>query len=364
MFYLAVVLEKGQIVDCGLDPENEAELVVEFNRHRPHGVFDPRPFDADMETVPHFAFELRAELTSEESGDVVRLDRVNRRARQIVIDGLQIGLFAEDDISRVFALIHAPVVSGGEVAIDRTAPPGELVEPGVDSLRFPSVGDPLCPWPARDMKKGVVGHSIIDTRLAQLTRQPVMAVAANLQTAGQPGRNAYVTEAQIFIHKVEVVMQALAVIRNQIRLACLLVVPGLVCRAGLHGGENAHQPRLLTPSRENFFHPVFLPEVPLADELDLDTGFRRHLLRVLANPVPEWLGELRIVEDPNLSLEEKRRHASGKADLWQCAENQHPVPTTQYTGNLSGVTFRYQFNAHSRIINTPVWFRLRRVRGK
>jgi hypothetical protein len=53
VFYLAVVLEKGQIVDCGLDPENEAELIVEFDRNRPHGMFDPRPFNADVEAITH-----------------------------------------------------------------------------------------------------------------------------------------------------------------------------------------------------------------------------------------------------------------------------------------------------------------------
>src|SRR3954453_3071750 len=61
MFYFAVVLEKGQIVDGGLDPENEAELVVELDRNRPHGVFDPRPFNADVETVAYLAFVLRVE---------------------------------------------------------------------------------------------------------------------------------------------------------------------------------------------------------------------------------------------------------------------------------------------------------------
>jgi hypothetical protein len=30
MFYRAVVLEKGQIVDGGLDPEKETELVIEL----------------------------------------------------------------------------------------------------------------------------------------------------------------------------------------------------------------------------------------------------------------------------------------------------------------------------------------------
>ena|SRR5438128_294550 len=104
MFYLAVVLEKGQIVDCGLDPENEAELVVELDRNRPHGVFDPRPFNADVETVAYLAFVLRVELAPEKRGDVIRFDGMNRSARQIFIDRLQIGLFTEDDVGGVFAL--------------------------------------------------------------------------------------------------------------------------------------------------------------------------------------------------------------------------------------------------------------------
>ncbi len=151
MFYLAVVLEKGQIVDCGLDPENEPELVVKFDRRRPHCVFDPRAFDADVETVSHFALELGAELASEESGDVVRLDGVNRRTRQIFVYGLQVGLLKEDYIGGILALIHAPVVSGGKVLIDRTALPCKLIESGVDPFGFPAVGDTLRPRPVRDV---------------------------------------------------------------------------------------------------------------------------------------------------------------------------------------------------------------------
>src|ERR1017187_439001 len=49
MFYLAVVPEKGDIVDRGLDAEDQSELVVELQGHRSHGVFDPRSLDADVE---------------------------------------------------------------------------------------------------------------------------------------------------------------------------------------------------------------------------------------------------------------------------------------------------------------------------
>jgi hypothetical protein len=88
VFYLAVVLEKGQVVDCSLDPENEAELVVQFQRYRPNGVFDPRPFDTDVETISHLTLVHGAQLAAQKGGDVIRLDSMNRRARQILVDRL------------------------------------------------------------------------------------------------------------------------------------------------------------------------------------------------------------------------------------------------------------------------------------
>jgi hypothetical protein len=255
-----------------------------------------------LKTVTHFVFELQAELPPEESGNVVRLHGMNRRARQVLIDRLQIRLPAEDDVGGVLTLVHTPVVSGGEVPIDRAAAPGELVEPGMDSFGFPSVGDALSPLPVRNVAERIVGHSIVDAQLAQLACQPVMPVEADLQPARQPRRHSYMAEAQFLVHEIKVVMQTLAVIGNQKRLAGLLVVPWLVCRARLHGRENADQPRLFASFREDLFHPVFLTEVPFANELDFDAGLRRQPFRVLTNPVPERLGELRIVKYPDLSL--------------------------------------------------------------
>jgi hypothetical protein len=115
-------------------------------------------------------------------------------------------------------------------------------------------------------------------------------------------------------------------------------VPRLVGRAGFHRRENAHQARLLASFRDDVFDPVFLAEVPLADELDLDSRFGSRLLRVLANPVAEWLGKLRIVENPDLPLLQERCHPTGEADPRQRAKNQHPVPATQHAVNLSGVS--------------------------
>ena len=53
VFYLAVVLEKGDIHHRGFDPQDQPELVVHLDRHRPHGVLDARPLDARIEPVAH-----------------------------------------------------------------------------------------------------------------------------------------------------------------------------------------------------------------------------------------------------------------------------------------------------------------------
>ena len=91
-------------------------------------------------------------------------------------------------------------------------------------------------------------------------------------------------------------------------------MPRLVGGAGLHRAEDAHQPRMLASPRDDVFHPVFLPEVPFAHELDFDAGFRRQLFGILANPVPLRFAEPRIVENPDLPLKQERSHSPGKAD--------------------------------------------------
>jgi hypothetical protein len=99
-------------------------------------------------------------------------------------------------------------------------------------------------------------------------------------------------------------MQALALVWPQIVLSGLFVVPRLVSRARLHGREDAHQPGMLPAFGQDLFYPVFLAHIPLAQELDLDSVFRRQSFGIRTQFIPERLGELRIIEDFDLSLEQ------------------------------------------------------------
>src|SRR3954452_11099384 len=119
-------------------------------------MLDPRPFDANVETIPHFAFEPGAELAAEKRCDVVGLDGVNSGAHQVLVDSLQVRLLAEKDIGGVLALVGVPVISSREIAINRTVPARELVQLSVHALGCPSIGDPLGAWPVGNFDKGVL----------------------------------------------------------------------------------------------------------------------------------------------------------------------------------------------------------------
>ncbi len=68
VFYLAVVLEKGDVHNRGFDPQDQPELVVHLNRHRPHGVFDAGPLKARIEPVPHLVLVVAVQFAAQESG--------------------------------------------------------------------------------------------------------------------------------------------------------------------------------------------------------------------------------------------------------------------------------------------------------
>jgi len=87
-------------------------------------------------------------------------------------------------------------------------------------------------------------------------------------------------------------------------------------------------------------NPIFLAHIAFAQVLDLDAVFRRQALGILAQRVSIRLGELGVVEDPDLPLVQIRSHALGKADLRQRPKQQDPIPAGKHPRDLRCVAFR------------------------
>src|ERR1700738_1299272 len=69
MFHLAMVLEEGDVVDCRLDAEHAAVLVVHLDRGTGEAVFDAGPLDASGKLRTDLLGQLRADLRAEKAGD-------------------------------------------------------------------------------------------------------------------------------------------------------------------------------------------------------------------------------------------------------------------------------------------------------
>jgi len=142
-----------------------------------------------------------------------------------------------------------------------------------------------------DEGEGVVEHVEGNARLAQLAGQPGVAVEVDLQPERCPGRNADVTEPDLLIDEVEVVVQAFAGGGFEKGAMGGLVVPRSVRRTGLHGRENVHQPGVIAALGEDLLDARLLAErLELADKLNLQSRLGGDPLRVVAQLLAQRLG--------------------------------------------------------------------------
>ena len=109
---------------------------------------------------------------------------------------MQIALPAKHDVGSIFGFVQAPVI---QVLGHR----------------------PICQG-----GEGIVQQRVADLLAVQLSRQPVVPVAVELQTKGTPSGYPHLAEPQIFVEEVEIVVQAFAVVVPQIGPATVLVVHG------------------------------------------------------------------------------------------------------------------------------------------
>jgi hypothetical protein len=87
------------------------------------------------------------------------------------------------------------------------------VEFSLHRLHFPIVADSLRLVPISNFYQGIVQQLVSDFCVSPVAPRTRCAVKVNLQTARQPGGHPDIGQAQFFAEKVEIVVQALAVVR-------------------------------------------------------------------------------------------------------------------------------------------------------
>ena len=299
---------------------------------------DAGALDAGREVVADLALVVGRELVPEEGGDMIGFDHMHGGAHDRLVQGLEGRLLAEHHIGGVLDLHEAPVHAVAEVAHDGAAAPRPRIEVAMQRGGIEAVRQALGLGRIGKVQEGVVGAVERDAGRRQLSRQPTVAVEVHLQAKRRPGRHPHITQAELRIDEVEVVVQALAADRFEEGLAARLVVPGTIGGAGLHGGEDVHQPGMIAALGEDLLDPILLAErLELTDELDLKPGLGSQSLGVGADLIAQRLGPARIVEQADAAPTEVARHRPSVADVRQGARDHDPVETRQHAADLVAV---------------------------
>ena len=98
MFYLAVVLESGDVVGGGLDAQAEAEFIVNLDRGFAETMLEAGALDPGYELTADLLGELGCDLVAEEGGYVFGFDGQDGLPGQLFIERFEDGLRAEYQI--------------------------------------------------------------------------------------------------------------------------------------------------------------------------------------------------------------------------------------------------------------------------
>jgi len=333
MFHRAVVFEKGDVIGGAFHAADDAELIVELDRHRPHVVPDTCALDAGVEVVADLPLVGSGQLASEESDNVLRLDSMDGSAGDGGVERLEFVLSPEDHVGGVFHLHQAPVIPRGEMASCRAILGGNFVQLPVKSPDIRGIGQELGTGKIGNIDEGIFEQGVSDSFFLELDGQFVMPIEIELQAERRPGGHAQVAQSQFRVDEVEVVMQTFRLSGLEGGLSGGLVVPGPERGAGFHRREDVNQTGVVTTLGDDRLDALFLPEVVSPDELDLQSALAGELPGACADLLPKTLGEQWVIKEANSPYPQMPGHRLCMANVGERANNYYPVETGQGAAN-------------------------------
>src|SRR5512139_428979 len=350
MLHLTIVLEEGDVVDGGLDAQDETELIVQLDRERSHLMFEARAQPTLIEAISQLTLVVAIQLAAEESGNICGFDRMSQGFQERGVEGLQRLAILEDQVCGILRLHDAPMVVQAQLCDHRAIPASKFIQPQMQRFDIELLGDFVGKGVIGDVNESIIHHFVSDAAFLQLVRQPIVSVEVELQVEGTPGRNAQIAQPQLLVHEVKIVGHTFAAVWLQIRLACRFVMPRTIRGARLHSTQDMYQSRLFTTFLQDLMNVVFFAKILLANKLDLHTaGFCQHF-RIRAHTFSQGLRKFGVIKDPNPVLIQIMGHALVITEGLQTAGEHNPIIATQNTIQFFSILFRKQFTHGS----TPV----------
>src|SRR5581483_11357839 len=129
---------------------------IELDGDRSHLMLEAGALKTGVKVVAQFIAVVPGQLAAQERGDVIGLDRMDRRADQGVVERTQRSLAVEDEVRGILDLHQAPVVGRAKLRRDRAIARRPAVEGAMESFDREGVSERLRPGKVADVAEGVV----------------------------------------------------------------------------------------------------------------------------------------------------------------------------------------------------------------
>jgi hypothetical protein len=231
------------IVDDGLDPQDNAELVVHLQPVVFHPMLDPGAGPAIfLATGEHLPVKPGMEPSAQERQDVLGREIDRGVVQQPRVETSQRLAAGEDQIGCVLSLVNDPIIivaAKPSLFHQRVNLANQAVEDLAPVQMAERIGQLLSGLGIVQGRKSVVSEVESDTPLEHLLFQPRVTVDIDLDGEREPSGQADVDLAQISIHEVEVEHALGSACVDQSRAP--LAVDELEAGASLHAAEDADQ---------------------------------------------------------------------------------------------------------------------------
>jgi hypothetical protein len=302
-----------------------------------------------MEIITDLSFIGPVELSSQEGGNLLGFDTVDRRTSNGFIKRIQIALEFENYIRGELDLHQAPMIPRWEMSKDGAEHFRGLIQSPVKEFHLQSIGEVLGFLEVLRLDQGIVQKTVREAFSLEKISQVIVAIKIELQPEGSPGGHPQITQTQILKNEVKIVMDAFGLGAPKKRLTRLFIMPGFERGTGLHGGEDMDQSRMISALGDDPLDPFFLTEILFPDKLDLQSILLGQLLGPQTDFVPQGFDKLGIIENPNALGSQIATHGVGIANIGKRSGDHDPVKTRENSTDFAGISF-YQHGHGSNLL--------------
>jgi len=177
------------------------------------------------------------------------------------------------------------------------------------------------------LHKDIIEHLKVNLFPVKRRCEQIVSVKVELQPERRPCGHSQITQSQISVNEVKVIMQTLAANSPKKGFVSVFVMPWFIGGAGFHRRVDVYQSWMSSALFDNVADPVFFSEILFSDKFDFQAVIMGDFFGIGTYFFPKWFCPLSEVKYANVLCGQKSTHPLRIADTRYCTCKYDSVKT-------------------------------------